>query len=70
MVSREEYKNTEEETFSNSLYCRNVNDFTLTNSYETVSPQALPIEQIPPDPGELSRNTVDSLPDYATIINI
>ena len=70
MVSREEYENIEEETFSNSLYCRNVNDITLTNSYETASPPALPIERIPPDPGELSRNTVESLPDYATIINV
>ena len=70
MVSRDKYKNTEEKTFSNSLYCRNVNDLTLANSYKTVSQQILLTEHFPPDTWELSQNVVDSLADYATTINI
>ena len=70
MVSRKISENLEEEIVSNNIEYRNVNESALTDSYETTSEQVLPIDRIPPDPGELSRNTVDSPPDYATVINI
>ena len=73
MVSKVENKNDEGESSNNRLYCRNVNNITvssLNSSNISESQHILPTTRIPPDPEELLQNTVNSPLNYTSIIDI